>query len=143
MQAGGTGLWALALLLFALLPVSVATALLARGELRAAAFGVIAGAAVLSACLLARNAAIPSFAEFDGQVVEAWIETDSEDNSTTTYLCLAIDDGARDRAWAFAVTAEQYCRFTPGTLVHAQVNPRTNRLRHIIPLLEARDWRSA
>jgi hypothetical protein len=40
----------------------------------------------------------------------------------------------RDRAWAFSVTAGQYRRFTPGTLVHAQVNPRRNRLLEIAPL---------
>jgi hypothetical protein len=60
---------------------------------------------------------------------------DPEENSTTTYPCLAIDDGARDRAWAFAVTAEQYHTFTLGTVVHVRVNPRTNRLLDISPLL--------
>jgi hypothetical protein len=134
-RAGGTGLWALALLLLALLPVSVATALLASGELRAAAFAVMAGTALLSAWLLTKNAGIANFAEFDGQVVQAWTEVDSEENSTTTYPCLAIDDGAGDRAWAFAVTAEQYRTFTPGTVVHARASPRTNRLLDISPLL--------
>ncbi len=141
LQAGGTGLWALALFLLALLPVSVGTALLAGGELRAAAFGVVAADAVLSACLLTKNAGIPSFAEFDGQVIEAWTELDAEDNATATYPCLAIDDGLRDRAWAFVVSAEQYRRFTPGTLVHARVNPRTNRLLDISPLSETRQPR--
>jgi hypothetical protein len=45
-----------------------------------------------------------------------------------THWCLAIDDGVRDQAWAFTVTAEQYRTYSAGTLVHAQVDRRRNRL---------------
>jgi hypothetical protein len=34
----------------------------------------------------------------------------------------------RDQAWAFTVTAEQYRTYSAGTLVHAQVDRRRNRL---------------
>jgi hypothetical protein len=36
-------------------------------------------------------------------------------------------------AWALTVSAEDYARFTPGTLVHIEVNPRRNRLLAIRP----------
>ncbi|HEX3388371.1 MAG TPA: hypothetical protein VHT94_04970 [Streptosporangiaceae bacterium] len=80
---------------------------------------------------------IPGFAEFDGQVIEAWIRTETgpDENSQTSYLpCIAIDDGLGDRAWALTVPREDYARFTPGTLVHVQVNPRRNRLLAIRPV---------
>jgi hypothetical protein len=142
-QAGGKGLWGLALTMLALLPVTLVAALLAHGELRAAALGVMACDAILCTYLLTGNARTPSTAEFDGQVIEAWTETevDQERDLLATYPCLAIDDGVRDIAWAFVVTDEQYRRFTPGTLVHAWVNPRRNRLLDISPLTEPRDPR--
>ena len=84
--------------------------------------------AFIAVCLLAKDAALPGFAEFDGLVVEAWTEEESGENSSTTHWCLAIDDGVRDQAWAFSVTAEQYRRYTAGTLVRAQADPRRNRL---------------
>lgn len=127
-QAGGTGLAILAVVLAALLPPTLATAVIAHGELRAAAFGVLACDVLIAASLLAKDAAVPAFAEFDGLVVEAWTEEESGENSSTTHWCLAIDDGVRDQAWAFTVTAEQYRTYTAGTLVHAQVDPRGNRL---------------
>jgi hypothetical protein len=127
-QAGGTGLAILACVLAALLPPTLATAVIAHGELRAAAFGVLASDVLIAACLLAKDAAVPGFAEFDGLVVEAWTEDESGENSSTTHWCLAIDDGVRDQAWAFSVTAEQYRTYTAGSLVHAQVDPRRNRL---------------
>ena len=133
-QAGGLGLGLLCLVLLALLPVTLATFVLAHGELRVAAVGVMACDAVIVTRLLAKDATVPGFAEFDGRVVEAWTEEESGEDTAVTHLCLAIDDGVHDRAWAFSVTAEQYRRFTPGTLVHAQVNPRRNRLLEITPL---------
>jgi hypothetical protein len=39
-----------------------------------------------------------------------------------------------DRAWALTVPREDYARFTPGTLVHVQVNPRRNSLLAIRPV---------
>jgi hypothetical protein len=118
-EAGGAPLATLAVLLVALLPATVIGALLSHGELRIALFGVLACDAAIVAFLLAKDAAVPNFAEFDGQVVEAWIETDTDENTTTTHLCLAIDDGVSDRAWVFSVSREQYTRFTPGTPGHA------------------------
>jgi hypothetical protein len=82
----------------------------------------------------------PRLAEFDGQVIEAWIETETGagENSQTSYLpCIAIDDGRRDQAWAVTVSSEQYARFTPGTLVRARLNPRLA----IWPVDAARDGR--
>jgi hypothetical protein len=126
--AGGTLLQILALILLSLLPPTVATAVLAHGELRAAAFGVLACDAVIVLYLLGKEASLPIHAEFDGQVIEAWLEDESGENSTSTDPCLAIDDGVSNRAWVFSVTREQYATFTPGTLVHARVNPRRNAL---------------
>lgn len=125
-----------AVVLIALLPATIATAVIAHGELRAAAFGVMVCDAAIALWLLTKDASIPAFAEFDGQVVEAWLEEESGENSTSTYPCLAIDDGVRDQAWVFAVSAEQYRRFAPGTLVHARVNPRRNRLLDLSPFIE-------
>jgi hypothetical protein len=140
-QAGGLGLGMLCLVLLALLPATLATFLLAHGELRVAAVGVMAGDAVLVARLLAKDAAIPGFAEFDGRVVEAWTQEESGEDTSTTHLCLAIDDGVQNPAWAFSVSAEQYRQFTPGTLVHARVNPRRNRLLDITSLAPTADRR--
>jgi len=106
-----------------------------RSALGAAGRGQVCDAAIVVS-LFTKNASIPGFAEFDGQVVEAWLEKESGENSTTTYPCLAIDDGVRDRAWAFAVTAGQYRDFAPGTLVHARVNPRRNKLLDLSPLID-------
>jgi hypothetical protein len=66
-QAGGTGLWALALLLLALLPVSVATALLASGELRAAAFGVMAALPCCRRGFSPRTRALPTLPSSTGR----------------------------------------------------------------------------
>lgn len=137
LNAGSVLLSIVAVVLVALLPATIVTAVVAHGELRAAAFGVLACDAAIALWLGAKDASVPAFAEFDGQVVEAWLEEESGEDSASTYPCLAIDDGARDRAWVFAVTAEQYRRFAPGALVHARVNPRRNRLIDISPLVES------
>jgi hypothetical protein len=136
LQAGGVLLMTLAIVLLALVPATIATVVLAHGELRAAAFAVLVCDAVIVLVLLTKDASSPGFAEFDGQVVEAWLEEESGENSTTTYQCLAIDDGVRDRAWVFAVTETQYRTFAPGTPVHARVNPRRNKLLDISPLTD-------
>jgi hypothetical protein len=114
--------------LLALLPATVIGAFFACGELQAILLGVLACNATLEALLVSKYTAIPRFAEFEGQVVEAWIEVDTDENSTTTHFCLAIDDGIGDRAWAFSAGRVFYTRFTPGTLVQARVNPRQNTL---------------
>jgi len=134
LATGGVLLSIAAIILLALLPATIATALLAHGEIRAAAFGVMACDAMIALRLPTKDAGVPTLAEFDGRVIEAWIEEESGENSTSTYPCLAIDDGERDRAWVFTVSGEQYRRFPPGTLVHARVNPRGNRLLDIWPL---------
>src|SRR6516165_10686162 len=51
-----------------------------------------------------------------------------DEGSDTTCHGVAIDDGQRDQAWAFTVDNGRYARLVPGTLVHATVNPRRNRL---------------
>jgi hypothetical protein len=50
-----------------------------------------------------------------------------EETDTTCYG-VALDDGQRDQAWSFTVDGGVYTRLVPGTLVHATVNPRRNRL---------------
>jgi len=127
LQVGGVLVSIVALILLALLPATIATVILAHGEIRAAALGAMAIDAVIVLRLLTKDLGTPTFAEFDGRVIEAWIEEESGENTSYTYLCLAIDDGVSDRAWVFRVSGEQYRRFVPGTLVHAQVNPRRNK----------------
>jgi hypothetical protein len=131
-QFGGWLFW----LSIALLPPAIAAALVPGGTWRAIALLLIACAALAAFRSLAKDLRIPGFAEFDGQVIEAWIHTETgpDENSQTSYLpCIAIDDGLRDQAWALTVSPEDYARFTPGTLVHFQVNPRRNRLLAIRP----------
>lgn len=141
LQAGGSALFLLAIVLAAVLPPTLATVLLAHGEIQAAALGVLACDVAIALLLLTKNSGIPVLAEFDGRVIEAWIEEVSsggENSTTSTRLCLAIDDGVRDQAWAFVVSDEQYRRFAPGTVVHARVNPRGNTLLDIRPIADAR-----
>jgi hypothetical protein len=130
---GGLLFW----LSIALLPPVIAAALVPGGMWRAIAFLLFSCAALAAFRALAKDLLIPGFAEFDGQVIEAWIHTETgpDENSQTSYLpCIAIDDGVRDQAWALTVSPEDYARFTPGTLVHVQVNPRRNRLLAIRPV---------
>jgi hypothetical protein len=94
----------------------------------------MAGDALLLAHAIARDQRLPRFTEFDGRVIEAWIETIAGENADSYVPSLALDDGQRDEAWALSVSQEQYERFTPGTLVHAQVNPRRNHLLGITPI---------
>src|SRR5690349_18911905 len=82
------------------------------------AAGLAGGLAVL-----ARRAAFPRVAEFDGQVIRQWLvkgDSDSEDK-----YHVAIDDGRRDKAWDLSVGTERYRRLPPGTFVHARVNLRS------------------
>jgi hypothetical protein len=78
---------------------------------------------------------IHGFAEFDGLVLEAWTETVPDENSSTEVPYLAIDDGAGDRAWVFAVSSEQYAVGIPGPVVHATAGPRRGALLQIRPIL--------
>jgi hypothetical protein len=71
---------------------------------------------------LARRAAAPRFAEFDGQVIRQWMvkgDSDSEDE-----YHVAIDDGTREQAWDFSIGSEPYRRLPPGTFVHARAAAR-------------------
>ena len=47
-----------------------------------------------------------------------------DDESPDEYH-VAIDDGAREKAWDFKIGSEPYRRLTPGTFVHARVNLRS------------------
>ncbi len=72
---------------------------------------------------------LPRGAEFDGVVLErwSWVRKGDEGSDVTCYG-VAMDDGLPDQAWAFTVDRGVYARLVPGTLVHATVNPRRNRL---------------
>jgi len=72
---------------------------------------------------LARRAAFPRFAEFDGQVIRQWM-VKGDDESPDEYH-VAIDDGTREKAWDFKIGSEPYRKLTPGTFVHARVNLRS------------------
>jgi len=99
--------------------------------LRACALAVVTGGVLLVSRGIARWVRLPSFAEFDGQVIRQWIiEGDDESPSRN---CVAIDAGTNTRAWAFSVSAAQYRMLTPGTFVHARVNPRRNSPLSIQP----------
>ena len=71
---------------------------------------------------LARRLAFPRFAEFDGQVIRQW--TVKGDSESPDQYRVAIDDGAREKAWDLSIGSEPYRRLTPGTFVHARVNLR-------------------
>ena len=68
---------------------------------------------------LARQTLFPRFAEFDGQVIRQWVV--KGDESPDQYH-VAIDDGARVKAWDLEIGSELYRLLTPGTFVHARVN---------------------
>ena len=137
-QFGGWLFW----LSFAMLPSAIGAGLALGGTWWAIAFLVMSCGAAGAYYAVAKDLRIPGLAEFDGQVIEAWIQTESgpDENSQISYLpCLAIDNGLRDQAWALTVSREDYARFTPGTLVHVRVNPRRNRLLAIGPVQASRD----
>jgi hypothetical protein len=71
---------------------------------------------------LARRAASPRFAEFDGQVIRQWMV--KGDDSPDEYH-VAIDDGVREKAWDFSIGSEPYRQLPPGTFVHVRVNLRS------------------
>jgi len=94
--------------------------------------GLVVAAAIAGGLVaLARRAAFPRFAEFDGQVIRQWVIEGDDD--TPTRHCVAVDAGTGSRAWALTVTAAQYPVLTPGTFVHVQVNPRRNRPLSVQP----------
>jgi hypothetical protein len=136
---GGLALLAV-VLLWALVPATLAGYVLSSGALKQELLLVLAVDAVLAIAAFARWQSKPSFAEFDGLVLEAWIETDNSENGGDIPR-IAIDDGVRDRAWVFGVTRAQYATCIPGTVVHARVNPRWGKLLDARPKPADRlDW---
>ncbi len=80
---------------------------------------------------LARRALFPRLAEFDGQVLRQWIVTDPDGPDRHK---VAIDDGARARAWVLDVEPEPFRLLTPGTFVHARLNARTRKVHSLEPV---------
>ena len=72
---------------------------------------------------LARRAAFPRFAEFDGQVIRQWMVSGDSDSEDEYHV--AVDDGTREKAWDLSIGSEPYRRLPPGTFVHARVNLRS------------------
>jgi hypothetical protein len=130
---GGTLLSIGGLIMLGLFPATLAVAVLSSGVVRVAALAVMVADAVVALRYLDSRGRIPRSAEFDGRVVEAWIAEATGENGTGYFPKIAIDDGQRDQAWVFTVSREQYAAFTPGTHVHAWVNPRRNELTRIEP----------
>ena len=129
---GGLGLL-VTVLLWALVPATIAGFVFSSGTLKLDLFLVLAVDVVLALIALARYQSKPGLAEFDGLVLEAWIETVSDENSSSDIPHIAIDDGERDRAWVFPVSRQQYAVGIPGTVVHATVSPRRGALLGIRP----------
>src|SRR2546423_14793403 len=73
--------------------------------------------------VLARRAAFPRVAEFDGKVIRQWMVSGDSDSEDEYHV--AIDDGTREKAWDVSVGAERYRCLPPGTFVHARVNMRS------------------
>jgi hypothetical protein len=93
------------------------------GLLAEAMIGLLVAAGIAGGLVaLARRAASPRFAEFDGQVIRQWVVTGGDESPDEYHV--AIDDGARAKAWDFSVGSKPYRRLTPGTFVHARVNVR-------------------
>jgi hypothetical protein len=133
---GGLGMIGI-LVLWALIPATIAGFVLSSGTLKLALFLVLAVDVVVALIALSRYQNKPGFAEFDGLVLEAWIETTNDENHSSHVPYIAIDDGVSARAWVFAVSHEQYAVGIPGTLVHASVSPRQGALLEIRPVLAA------
>jgi Predicted membrane protein (DUF2207) C-terminal domain len=123
------------LVLWALVPATIAGVVLSSGTLKLELLLVLAVDVLLALIALSRYQSKPGPTEFDGLVLEAWTKTVSDEISSTEVPYLAIDDGARDRAWVFAVSRQQYAVGIPGTVVHARVDPRRDALLDIRPLL--------
>ena len=79
-------------------------------------------AAVIAGVLVwvARRTLFPRSAEFDGQVIRQWVVKGGDDSPDEYHV--AIDDGARVKAWDLDVGSEPYRLLTPGTFVHVRVN---------------------
>jgi hypothetical protein len=93
--------------LWALVPATIAGVVFSSGTLKLGLLLVLAVDATLALIALTRYQSKPASAQFDGLVLEAWIETSSDESGSTDIPYLAIDDGMRDRAWVFVVSREQ------------------------------------
>jgi Predicted membrane protein (DUF2207) len=78
----------------------------------------------------ARAARRPRLAEFDGQILRMWDESDGENGTTR---CIAIDDGLREQAWVFGVGERHYAACRAGRLVHVRADQRRNQLLDLSP----------
>jgi hypothetical protein len=85
----------------------------------------------------ARASRLPRIAEFDGQVLKRWTQSDGDNGIDH---CIAIDDGVSQRAWALVVGSQTYANARAGTLVHVQVDPRRNQLIAIAPAMAQPRW---
>lgn len=74
---------------------------------------------------------LPRFAEFDGQVLSQWEVDRGSAAGIAQYV--AIHDGVRART--FAIASHVFEMLTPGAFVHAQVDPRRNKLLRVQPLV--------
>jgi hypothetical protein len=93
----------------------------------------VAGDVVIAAKAVAKWSHLPTFAEFDGLVLRQWQVGDEKSDDGIEYF-VAVDDGTSAHAWAFSVDSSAFAKLPPGTLAHAKVNPRLNKLIEIQPL---------
>jgi hypothetical protein len=84
-----------------------------------------------------RASRLPRLAEFDGQVLKRWTQSDG-DNGTDH--CIAIDDGVSQRAWTLVVGSQTYADTKGGMLVHVRVDPRRNQLIAMAPASAPARW---
>jgi hypothetical protein len=74
--------------------------------------GLTVAAAIGGAVVwLARRTLFPRFAEFDGQVIRQWVIKGGDDSPDQYHV--AIDDGARVKAWDLETGSEPYRLLTP------------------------------
>ncbi len=121
--------------------VIVVAAWMTSGPLWAVGLAVIPGSSFWLPAIWVYGGAVrasrrPRFAEFDGQVLKRWTQSDG-DNGTDH--CIAIDDGMSQRGWALIVGSRTYADAKAGTLVHVRVDPRRNQLIAMTPAGAARE----
>jgi hypothetical protein len=113
----------------------VVAAWITSGPLWATGLAVIPGSSFWLPAIWVYGGAVrasrrPRVAEFDGQVLKRWTQSDAEN---TTDYCIAIDDGVSQQAWALVVDSKTYADAKAGTLAHVQVDPRRNVLIAMAP----------
>jgi len=72
--------------------------------------------------LIAKRAAMPAQATFDGQVIARWQETENTEQASYQVPHISVDDG--HQAWTFA-GSWPYDQVTLGDHVRITVNPRS------------------